>query len=128
MCQAEWLPGGIVTRLALGGLCCAALLHAIAQPAAEQNQLSNSRGFVVAVAAGETLLPIGRFTGTEWVNTWPEPDDEWVPVPALDAIPGNGSIALSLSTGRCGLRPGVPREFGLQAPSVPVDVSSRRTL
>lgn len=33
------------------------------------------------------LLPVARFTGTEWLQTWPAPEDMDVPVPDLSAIP-----------------------------------------
>ena len=33
------------------------------------------------------LLPIARYTGTNWINTWPVPDDVDRPVPPLAQIP-----------------------------------------
>ena len=33
------------------------------------------------------LLPIARFAGTEWVNTWPQPEDAGAPVPPLSKVP-----------------------------------------
>jgi hypothetical protein len=50
-------------------------------------QVSPSGPFIVAVADGTTLLPVARFTGSRWVNTWPPPGDEDDPVPALADIP-----------------------------------------
>lgn len=33
------------------------------------------------------LVPIGRYTGDTWVNTWPEPNEGNVPVPAIESVP-----------------------------------------
>jgi hypothetical protein len=52
-----------------------------------------ARPFVVAIdqpGSPKTepfLFPIARFTGTEWVNTWPEPDESSQPAPSLGQIP-----------------------------------------
>ncbi len=43
--------------------------------------------FVVAVSEGETLLPLARFEGGRWLNTWPEPEEDSRPVPALADVP-----------------------------------------
>jgi hypothetical protein len=54
---------------------------------AAARQVSPSGPFIVAVADGTTLLPVARFTGSRWVNTWPAPGDRDDPVPALADIP-----------------------------------------
>jgi len=49
--------------------------------------------FIVAIdhPAGSSvepsLLPIARYTGTEWVNTWPQPDEASTPAPPVAQIP-----------------------------------------
>lgn len=46
--------------------------------------------FVVAIeqrAGRPNLQPVARYTGAEWVNTWPRPDDEGKPAPLLGQIP-----------------------------------------
>jgi hypothetical protein len=43
--------------------------------------------FVVAVVFGSDLLPIGRFTGSEWTNTWPDSEEKDKPVPSLADVP-----------------------------------------
>jgi hypothetical protein len=43
--------------------------------------------YVVAVYDGTTLLPVARYEGGRWLNTWPEPEDDSVPVPSLDQVP-----------------------------------------
>lgn len=45
------------------------------------------RQFVVAVDEGASLLPIARYDGHGWVNTWPQPEDIDAPVPALARVP-----------------------------------------
>jgi len=42
---------------------------------------------VVAVSTGGTLLPLARFDGTRWINTWPAPEDYTVPVPPIARVP-----------------------------------------
>lgn len=43
--------------------------------------------FRLAIVWGDALEPVGRFTGTEWVNTWPAPEEASKPVPPLSQIP-----------------------------------------
>ena len=47
--------------------------------------------FIVAIAyrdtAGTSVEPIARFTGAEWINTWPRGEDMNVPAPPLEQIP-----------------------------------------
>jgi hypothetical protein len=47
--------------------------------------------FVLAIAritsTASALEPIVRFTGTEWVDTWPAPEDMRAAFPAIDRIP-----------------------------------------
>jgi len=43
--------------------------------------------FAVAVHENETLLPLARYEQGRWLNTWPEPDEDSKPVPALKDIP-----------------------------------------
>ncbi len=42
---------------------------------------------IVAASRPVGLLPIARFTGSTWINTWPQPEDDGVPVPDLSDIP-----------------------------------------
>jgi hypothetical protein len=42
---------------------------------------------IVAASRPVGLLPIARFTGSTWINTWPQPEEEGVPVPGLSDIP-----------------------------------------
>jgi hypothetical protein len=42
---------------------------------------------IVAVSRPVGLLPIARFTGSTWINTWAQPEDDGVPVPGLSDIP-----------------------------------------
>ena len=42
----------------------------------------------VGIVTDDThLLPIARFAGTEWINTWPQPEDSDAPVPRLSNVP-----------------------------------------
>jgi hypothetical protein len=41
----------------------------------------------VAVDEGETLLPLARYSAGRWLNTWPEPEEDSKPVPALADVP-----------------------------------------
>ncbi len=67
---------------------CAAVAFVIATAGALHSQSSAARPFVVAaLRMPGRLLPIARFTGSEWVDTWPEPEDAMVPAPTLDRIP-----------------------------------------
>ena len=50
-------------------------------------QTPTSAPFAVAAVVRGTLVPVARFTGLEWVNSWPEPDESKTPAPALDDIP-----------------------------------------
>jgi hypothetical protein len=51
-------------------------------------QAAGSPAFVLAISdSGKALEPIGRFTGSAWVNTWPPPDEPHVTVPPLDRVP-----------------------------------------
>jgi hypothetical protein len=43
--------------------------------------------FVVAVDEGGTLLPLARYGAGRWLNTWPEPEEDSKPVPALADVP-----------------------------------------
>src|SRR5207344_1730067 len=45
------------------------------------------RALVVAVDEGGTLLPVARYAAGRWLNTWPEPDEDSKPVPALADVP-----------------------------------------
>lgn len=62
-------------------------------PSASRDQAPAAQPFIVAIdhPAGRSvepaLFPIARFTGTEWVNTWPGPDEATTPAPPLAAIP-----------------------------------------
>jgi hypothetical protein len=42
---------------------------------------------IVAVSRPVGLLPIARFTGSTWINTWPPPEEDGVPVPGLSDVP-----------------------------------------
>lgn len=57
-----------------------------ARPAGAQAPTAPA-AFVVAVSEGETLLPLARFEGGRWLNTWPEPEEDSKPVPALADVP-----------------------------------------
>lgn len=46
-----------------------------------------STPFVVAVSEGAWLFPVARYDGQGWLNTWPEPEEDGVPVPRLAEIP-----------------------------------------
>jgi hypothetical protein len=59
----------------------------VAHAPAVRGQRPDQRAFVVAVYEGDTLLPIARYTSAQWVNTWPGPEEDSVPVPPLDGIP-----------------------------------------
>jgi hypothetical protein len=54
-------------------------------------QHPDSKPFTVAVIERGSgwvgLEPVARFTGTDWVNTWPEPDEHDAPVPDLPHVP-----------------------------------------
>src|SRR5262245_39360786 len=52
-----------------------------------QRQSQQPGPFIVAVAMGNTLLPVARYNGSRWANTWPPPADRDTPVPALNEIP-----------------------------------------
>jgi hypothetical protein len=41
----------------------------------------------VAVDEGGTLLPVARYATGRWLNTWPEPEEDSKPVPALADVP-----------------------------------------
>jgi hypothetical protein len=56
------------------------------RPAVGQGPASAS-AFVVAVDEGGTLLPVARYEAGRWLNTWPEPDEDSKPVPALADVP-----------------------------------------
>jgi len=43
--------------------------------------------FAIAVSEHEALLPLARYEQGRWLNTWPEPDEDSKPVPALKDIP-----------------------------------------
>jgi len=45
------------------------------------------RPFVIAAYSDGGLVPFARFTGTNWVNTWPTPDEANVRVPPLAEAP-----------------------------------------
>jgi hypothetical protein len=60
------------------------------RPAVAQSPATNPAAppaFVLAVDEGGTLLPIARVAGGRWLNTWPEPEEDTKPVPALAAVP-----------------------------------------
>lgn len=50
---------------------------------------SKATSFILAVYSGDNLLPIARYTGARWLNTWPGADDDDVKVPALKNIPAD---------------------------------------
>lgn len=60
-----------------------------------QSQQARPRPFVLAAASVRddhrlTMLEvIARFTGTEWVNTWPPADDHKSPLPTLAEVPAD---------------------------------------
>jgi len=62
-------------------------------PSASIDQASATPAFIVAVdhpagsSVESSLIPIARYTGTEWVNTWPPPDEASTPAPSLAQIP-----------------------------------------
>ena len=62
-------------------------------PSAAIDQASATPAFIVAIdhpagsSVESSLLPIARYTGTEWVNTWPPPDEASTPAPSLAQIP-----------------------------------------
>jgi hypothetical protein len=60
--------------------------------AALQLPTTRVRPFVVAIQlerspGAATLFPVARFTGSEWVNTWPGPVDGRTAAPSLSQIP-----------------------------------------
>jgi len=62
------------------------------RPSVAAGQAPPAAPFMVAAAIpGETgayaLVPIARFTGSAWVNTWPRPEDGGTPIPSLANIP-----------------------------------------
>lgn len=75
-----------------GLLVCVLFSVLIAVVAAQEPDQSGGRTswpspFILAVYGGGDLLPIARFTGREWVNTWPPPEEAEVPVPKLPDVP-----------------------------------------
>jgi len=62
-------------------------------PSAAVDQAPGTPPFIVAIdhpsgdSVESSLIPIARYTGTEWVNTWPPPDEASTPAPALVQIP-----------------------------------------
>jgi len=47
------------------------------------------RPFVITDARGGRLLPIARFDGQRWLNTWPVPAEDPVTVPSLNDVPAS---------------------------------------
>lgn len=43
--------------------------------------------FAIGAVVGDRLLPIARFTGSGWLQSWPEPQDAATPFPTLGQIP-----------------------------------------
>jgi hypothetical protein len=43
--------------------------------------------FILGVFTGDAIMPIGRYTGTRWLNSWPGAEDDEVRVPALKDVP-----------------------------------------
>jgi hypothetical protein len=65
------------------GAVCAAVALAIRPPAI----FGNTAELTVAAVRRGSILPLARFNGTTWINTWPGPTEQEVPVLPLERIP-----------------------------------------
>ena len=52
-----------------------------------QAQAGKTPMAIAIVGDDNHLLPVARFAGTEWVNTWPQPEDSDASVPPLSKVP-----------------------------------------
>jgi hypothetical protein len=74
--------GSVGAVVAFAALTAAAPLEEASYARTEGSSLN------VAVVDGDgPLLPIARYTGRKWVNTWPDLEDAEAPVPSLQRVP-----------------------------------------